>query len=413
MKITLLENGIDSLKKGYQSLKSYEEMYFIDKCGSERYLTLKDAVLAIHHGIEILFKEVLTKTNELLVFSEIDKNLKNAFVIKRQRNLSSIFEADQSLHTVTFSEALDRVQKICGHEITKNFNEKLTKLQYYRNQITHSEVLIDENQLNSVFEGLVDEIDTFFIKAIGKSYKTITGYSQLQSNYYEYIKTLDKTKDNIKIEAISKFLSAFKNCSISMGENEVKIIRDINTAFKFIETLYDSNLSFGTDLYNGYCSGNVNKIKRIDNKRLALYTKDNRAEYIFKFSSLLIFMPKIDSELSPIMFFESAEDHIEKSLEKNIEFDSHKRKSISGLYFVSESRTEWDSEKINEFYYKADADEYFLIPEYHRVEHFLSAGVFCFINVQMLNYGRMNSLLQDFGKSPLKIIEVKIRRALK
>ena len=122
MKIKLLENGLDSLKKGFKSLKNYEEMYLLDNSGSERFLTLKDAVLAIHHGIEILFKEALIRTNEILVFSEIDKNLKNAFVTKRQRSLDSLFEANPSLHTVTFQETIDRVQKICGHEINQNFS---------------------------------------------------------------------------------------------------------------------------------------------------------------------------------------------------------------------------------------------------------------------------------------------------
>lgn len=413
MKIKLLENGLDSLKKGFESLNSYEEMYLLDDSGHERYLVLKDAVLAIHHGIEILFKEVLVNSNEILVFSEIDKKLKNAFVIKRQRKLDSLFEADQSLHTVTFYEAIDRVQKVCGYEINKKFNEKLNKLQEYRNQITHSEVLIDEIQLNAVFEGLVDEIDIFFINAIGSDYTTITGYSQLQENYKNYLLKLDETKSKIKSEAIEKYLQAFVECSISMGENEVKTITDINIVTKLIDVLYGSNLRFGTDLYNGYCSGDVSKITRLEGGRFSLFTKDNRSEFIFKFKSLLIYFPKIEGEFSPIMFFEAADDEIDDSLESFIETDRFDRKSISGVYFSDENMIEWDSDKLNEFYYKADFDEYFVIPKHHRVEKFLTAGVFCFINVQMLNYGNMKSILQDFWKFPLKNIEVEFRRGLK
>jgi hypothetical protein len=413
VKITLLENGLDSLKKGFESLMYYEEMYLLDKSGSERYLVLKDAVLAIHHGIEILFKEVLVKNNEILVFSDIDKKLKNAFVEKRQRNLDSLFEADQSLHTVAFNEAIDRVQKVCGFAINNQFSEKLTKLQEYRNQITHSEVLIDEIHLNTVFEGLVDEIDTFFIGAIGEEYQTITGYSQLQDNYKEYLTKLDESKNKVKADAVGKFIQAFKDCSISMGENEVKTLTDIDTATKLLNTLYDSDLRFGADLYNGYCSGDVSTIKRVDENRFSLYTKDNRAEYIFRFKSLLIFMPKVDGEFSPIMFFEAGEDQIDESLEKYIEVDMFDRKSISGIFFVDENRAEWDTGNINEFYYQTDTDEYFVIPDHHRVEHFVSSGVFCFINVQMLNYGRMESILRDFGKYPLKNIEVQFRRGLK
>lgn len=413
MKINLLENGLDSLRKGFEHLKNYEEMYLLENSGHERYLVLKDAVLAIHHGIEILFKEVLIQDNELLVFSEIDKKLKNAFVVKRQRNLDSLFEADQLLHTVTFQEAIDRVQKICGHEINKNFMAKLDKLQEYRNQITHSEVSIDEIQLNSVFEGLVDEIDTFFSNAIGDDYSTITGYSKLKANYQEYLSKLDETRKNIKTEVIEKFLQAFKKCSISMGENEVKIITNINTAINLIDTLYDSNLRFGTDLYNGYCSGDVSKIKRISDERFSLFTEDNRAEYLFKFKSLLIYMPKVSDEFSPIMFFESDSDKIDSELEKYIEMDMYDRKTISGVYFVDDKRVEWDMDKLNEFYHRMDYDEYFVIPQYYLVEQFISPGLFCFIHIQPLNYGRMESILRDFGKSSLKKIEVAFRRGIK
>jgi len=411
VKIKLLENGLDSLRKGFKSLMNYEELYLLDNAGHKRFLVLKDAVLAIHHGIEILFKEVLIKDNELLIFSEIGKKLKDAFVVKKQRNLGSLFEADQLLHTVTFQEAIDRVQKICGHEINSKFMSKLGKLQEYRNQITHSEVSIDEVQLNLVFEGLVDEIDTFFIRAIGPEYTTVTGYSNFKANYQEYLSKLDKTKENIKKEAIEKYIEAFQKCNISMGEKEVKIITDINVVTKLINTLYDSNLRFGTDLYNGYCSGAVSIIKRLSDNRFSLYTKDNSAEFIFKFKSLLIYMPEISSEFSPIMFFEADKDKAPANVEKYVETDSYDRKSISGIYFNDEDRIEWEAPLINDFYNMMD-DEYFVIPQHHGVEHFISSGVFCFINIQMLNYGNMKSILHDFGTLPLKKIEVNFRKSL-
>ena len=412
MKISLLENGLDSLKKGFENLNIYEEMHLLDDKGTERFLVLKDAVLAIHHGIEILFKESLKRTNEILVFSEIDKRLKNAFVTKRQKNLDSLFEADPSIHTVTFEEAIDRVQKICGHKISKLFSYKLSKLQEYRNQITHSEVSIDEIELNLVFEGLVDEIDIFFTEAIGEDYATITGYSTLKKNYERYLKNLEKTKREIKKTALELYLKAFETCSISMGENEVKIVTDINTVTKLISIIFSSKLRFGTDLYNGYCSGDVSAIKRADDERFSLFTKDNNAEFIFKFKNLLIFMPKVSEDFSPILFFEADNDAVDPSLEKYTEEDMYNRKSITGIFFYDDKRTEWNGDKLNEFYSQSEYDEFFITPKHHRVEQFLSSGVFCFINIQMLNYGQMRKILRDFGNSSLKQIEIAFRRSL-
>lgn len=413
MKISLLENGLDSLKKGFDHLNRYEEMFLIEESGTERFFVLKDAVLSIHHGIEILFKEALKESNELLVFSEIDKNLKKAFTQKRQNNFSSLFEANPNLHTVNFIEAIDRVQKICGYDIRENFYKKLLKLQGYRNQITHSEVLIDEIELNSVFEGLVDDIDIFFSDAIGEQYSTITGYSALKANYEEYLQSLEESKQEIKKNAIEKYLEAFKKCSISMGENEVKTLSDINVVTKLIDTLYNSELRFGTDLYNGFCSGNLNKIKRVDKNRFSLFTKDNNAEYIFKFKTMLIFMPKVGEDFSPIIFFESDEDKIDSSIEKFIEIDNYDRKVVSGIYFEDKNTVEWDPEKQNEYYMQEEYDEYFVARRHHTVRQFLSPGVFCFINVQLLNYGRMDKILRDFGVSTLKQIEVVFRKSLK
>jgi len=107
IKITFLENGIDSLNKGFKSLKVYEENLYL-KTGvvtdKERFFQLKDAIIQIHHGIEILLKYILTKENELLVFSEINKYVKLALKEKRKRKLESIFQTSvkNRVHTVTF-----------------------------------------------------------------------------------------------------------------------------------------------------------------------------------------------------------------------------------------------------------------------------------------------------------------------
>jgi hypothetical protein len=411
MKISLLENGLDSLQKGFNHLNTYEEMYILEKKGSERFLVLKDAVLAIHHGIEILFKDVLNRSNEILVFSEIDNKLKQAFAKKRQENFNSLFEADPTIRTVSFVEAIDRIQKICGYRIKESFRGKLNRLQGYRNQVMHSEVSINETELNSVFEGLVDDIDIFFSEAIGSEYYTVTGYSALKEYYQNYIDKIDKSKGGVKKIAIEKFLEAFDRCSISMGQREVKKISDINIATNLLDTLYKSRLKFGTDLYNLYCSGNVSSFKRIDKERFSMYAKDNGSEYIFKFKSLLIFMPSAMSKLSPILFFESDNDSVEPSNEKFVELDERtNRESISGVYFYDKKHIEWNGDKLNEFYMELNYNEFFIAPAYHRVEHFLSSGLFCFINVQMLEYGRNMKKIFDFNQNSSKEVEIFLRK---
>lgn len=412
MRIKLLENGLDSLKKGFEKLHAYEEMLHIDRRGPERYFVLKDAVLAIHHGVEILFKEVLNRQNELLVFEGIDKQLKAAFVTKRQMGLESLFETNSKLRTVSFDEAIDRVQTICGYVLRNEFKSKLDRLQECRNQIIHSEVSVDEIHLNSIFEGLVDEIDVFFSQAIGREYSTITGYAQLQESYQRYLVSLDETKARInKMEAVGVFLKAIQACSLAMGENEVKTIENINTATKFVDILFGSTFRFGTDFYNGHCSGDI-RIKRHDEGHFCIQAKDIQWDYVFRFKSLLILMPGIEGDFSPILFFEAAEDVVDKSIRGYIQTDHGGRRYLEAIHFPDEGRTEWSLEKVREFHSRRLDDEDFHVPRFQRIEKYIDAGVFCFVNVKTLDYGRMNSLLSDYATMSLKEIALLFRKAL-
>lgn len=150
MKISLIDNGLDSIKKGYSHLKDYES--FISSESSDnpiRFSTLKDAILSLQHGIEILFKCVLLNTNEILLFSEINEKIRSAYKQRRAGEITSLFEA-KGVHTVTHKEAMLRSSDICGHVIDEKFRSQLEKLEKWRNSITHSAVFLNENEVSAV-----------------------------------------------------------------------------------------------------------------------------------------------------------------------------------------------------------------------------------------------------------------------
>ncbi|MEK4987233.1 hypothetical protein NYE46_09400 [Listeria sp. FSL L8-0308] len=67
IKMGLAENGADSLKAAYliiEKLPSLED-------GLSH--NLKDAVISLNHGIEILFKLILKNYEEYLIFADLDK----------------------------------------------------------------------------------------------------------------------------------------------------------------------------------------------------------------------------------------------------------------------------------------------------------------------------------------------------
>ena len=243
MQISLIENGVDSLIKGFENLKKYEEMFFVDRAGPNRFFTLKDAILNVHHGIEVLFKQILLNKNELLVFSDIDSTLKKSFKEKNQKKLQSIFQVDNSPHTVTLREAIDRLAAFCDIQLDNKLAIKINQLEKYRNQITHSAVFLSEEEINKTFDGLIDCIDTFFIKFLANEYTSITGYDNLKVAFNEYKVAAGNTENSIKNEAIEKLIVAFEKSGISMGQNSTKIITDIDIATQIINLIQQSNLA--------------------------------------------------------------------------------------------------------------------------------------------------------------------------
>ncbi|QHV97577.1 hypothetical protein [Spirosoma endbachense] len=273
MKISLLESGIDSLKKGFANIISYENLLFKNPNDNNRFFLLKDAILFIQHGIEILLKDVLIKHSEYLVFKEIDITVKKAYKEMQAKNLSSVFETSlkKKIHTVTFSEAIERIKMISKYNLDDNLENKFREIETYRNIIMHSEIHLDEQEIIKTIDGLSDGIDSFFLKSLKSDYRTISGYSALINNFEKLGKILKAKNYELKLKALETIISICRDLSISVGEGEVKRITSINIATKFLTRLFSSELRFGTDLYNGYTSGSITSFKREEKDWIAFY----------------------------------------------------------------------------------------------------------------------------------------------
>ncbi|MGO4710482.1 hypothetical protein AB4Y90_15540, partial [Chryseobacterium sp. 2TAF14] len=189
MKLNYIQNGLDSLQKGYKNLIEYENLTFTENSDNDnRFFYLKDAILFIHHGIEILIKKTLHNHNELLLFSQIDSHLKNAIIEKNKNGFNSVFETKLShkIHTVNFSESLERIKIIPNLKLSNNLESKFKSLEMYRNIIMHSEPFINEYLIINTFEDLADELDIFFESALPNEYKSITNYDKFKQTYEIY-----------------------------------------------------------------------------------------------------------------------------------------------------------------------------------------------------------------------------------
>jgi len=147
MKYTLLENGIDSLKGSYNSLEKLPEL----QEGIEH--NVKDAVLNLNHAIEILFKLILKNQQEYLIFTDLDKYMKakeKMFVTNKQ----NVLEANPNLRTVTLHEAISRAELLCDIKIPTEFKTAINYINDKRNQITHYEIILTENEVKELIDNL-------------------------------------------------------------------------------------------------------------------------------------------------------------------------------------------------------------------------------------------------------------------
>ncbi|QNK89454.1 hypothetical protein H7992_07250 [Sporosarcina sp. resist] len=150
MKYTLIENGTDSFKSAFENIEKFGG---ITQGGRHR---LKDAVIFLNHGVEILLKYILQEHHPSFIFNKIDsyldakKNLKKISLDTRKnpenkKVARTVFDV-KNLQTVGIAEALRRVEYLCDIEIPLEFKNSISAINEIRNQIMHYEVDIDDSE---------------------------------------------------------------------------------------------------------------------------------------------------------------------------------------------------------------------------------------------------------------------------
>lgn len=416
MKLNFLESGIDSLQKGFSYLNEYELLQFnlTSKTRSKKRLFfLKDAILMIQHGIEILFKQLIKKHNEYLLFSQIDENVKKAFREKNARKQKSVFEGQfkHKLHTVSFSESIERLKMLPKVILPTSLEKKVKELELYRNIIMHAEPYLNEVEINNTFDGLANELDNFFYQHMGRSYRTISGYDRFVANFEAFQEHLKANNLILKAQATETFLNAIKVAKISMGEREVTRITDINTCTKFLKVMFKSPFKFGTDLFNGHCWGDIKSIERIDEQCFRMFADEMEVRYDFKLRSILLYLPEVNSDSSPIIFMESNElDYAPEGVSNTPAPDYYGIKAVKYLILKESRNIIQGEQQIDEFHDTLSDDK----EDYETYFRIYSRGLFCFLNIQGLKYNHAyKPIIQEFKFMDGKDFEVALRDLIK
>lgn len=156
--ITLQENGIHSLWKGIEAFAAYNQ--------SQDKMLIKDAIMFLHHGVELLMKQILTRNSPFLIFED----LRDAANKQKQADKAGvdIFFLTKPPRTVSFEEALNRVDAfIKPQDLDDTLRENLNQLNQLRNRIEHHEIEVDQEKVNQLLDALHQPLLDLFDNQLG------------------------------------------------------------------------------------------------------------------------------------------------------------------------------------------------------------------------------------------------------
>ena len=126
VQLNLIENGLDFLLSAAESVQR-----------DENPRSLKDAVLHVANGTELLFKARLTGEHWSLIFSN-------------PGDASHEKLAGEEFHSVDFEKAVERLEKIARVRVDNATKTHLKNLRKFRNKLTHFTAGLDPTQTKSL-----------------------------------------------------------------------------------------------------------------------------------------------------------------------------------------------------------------------------------------------------------------------
>lgn len=146
-KISLLDNGIHSFNRGLDKLLQYRDENKKDD------FKLKESIMFLHHGIELLLKEVLIRNGgEFLIFDDIKPETVKK-IIKAKKDGVSVFNLDKPVHTATYLDIVQRVHAFVDiPRLDESLETRLIELNKQRNSIEHYGIDIEKTK---VFDNLL------------------------------------------------------------------------------------------------------------------------------------------------------------------------------------------------------------------------------------------------------------------
>ncbi len=232
LKMGLLDNGSHSLKRGFEVWKQWHS--------TEDAWLLKESIIWVHHGVELLLKQLLVQNNEFLVFQDVNKAVERLGILRKKEGMEhaevlDLFEHDDTVTSIGFKSLLDRVAITLSIEELndgKKLRKSLEKLTRFRNKIVHYSIEINTLETASLISSILDPFLSLLSREVKNSHfnnfviKEIRKVAQPLQEYLKYI------RKEIVTSAIESTVEAFK-----IGKH-VGIVRQV-TGSGLTSTLVD------------------------------------------------------------------------------------------------------------------------------------------------------------------------------
>ncbi len=157
-KISLRANGEHSFRRGLECYVEYQRI--------QDQMLLKDAIMFLHHGIELLMKEVLVHHSPYLIFEDL-RDIPN-----KQREADKlgigIFFLPKPPRTASYEVVLERVEAfIKPVGLDQRLLNNLKHLKHLRNQLEHNALEADKDEVLRLIVAIREPLEKLFEAEIG------------------------------------------------------------------------------------------------------------------------------------------------------------------------------------------------------------------------------------------------------
>ncbi|PAC31860.1 hypothetical protein [Caldifermentibacillus hisashii] len=162
----------------------------LDGISKDEYeFSLKNIVINLHHSLETIFKYLIMKKDEFLVYEDLN----SIFNVKVQKLYGK--KGVEKFNTIKFIDALNRLIILYELDINEVEYNKIKQLNDYRNILTHFEYQFEDNEIEHLISLILPTVFNIF-----DAYVDDFGKFAIQNNIYSNTKLLIDNTDIWSLE---------------------------------------------------------------------------------------------------------------------------------------------------------------------------------------------------------------------